>query len=90
MASFKPTRQQRSFMDAQVYDRLIPSDHLLVKLNRVIVWSFIEEKCRPFYQTRGRKGESPVVLFKMLFIAYLFDISERRIEEDCTYNMLFK
>lgn len=90
MAIFKPQRKQRSFFDTQIYDRLIPKDHLLVRLNRVIDWAFIEEETRSFYQRRGRKGISPVVLFKMLFLAYLFDISERRIEDECNYNMLYK
>lgn len=90
MSLFKAQRIQRTFMDATVYDRLIPNDHLLVKLNQKMDWSFIEEACRPFYQERGRMGENPVVLFKMLFLAYLYDISERRIEEDCTFNVLFK
>ena len=90
MAPFKSRRTQRSFMDATVYDRLIPKDHLLVRLDQKIDWSFLEEACRPFYQERGRRGENPVVLFKMLLLAYLYDISERRIEEDCTFNVLFK
>lgn len=90
MALFKPQRTQKSFFDTQIYDRLIPKDHLLVRLNRVIDWSFIEEECRSFYQRRGRKGISPVVLFKMLFLAYLFDISERRIEDECNFNILYK
>jgi len=90
MSLFKAQRQQRSFFDVAVYDRLIPQDHLLIRLQRTIDWSFIEDACRPFYQKRGRHGESPVLLFKMLFLAYLFDISERRIEEDCTYNVLYK
>jgi IS5 family transposase len=90
MSLFKPQRTQRTFLDATVYDRLIPPDHLLVKLNQQLDWSFIEEACRPFYQERGRMGENPVVLFKMLLLAYLYDISERRIEEDCTFNVLFK
>lgn len=90
MSLFKPQRTQRTFMDATVYDRLIPKDHLLVKLNQKMDWSFIEDACRPFYQERGRMGENPVLLFKMLFLAYLYDISERRIEIDCTLHILYK
>ncbi len=90
MALFKAQRKQRSFFDEAIYDRLIPQDHLLIRLNQTIDWSFIEAACRPFYQIRGRRGENPVVLFKMLFLSYLYDISQRRIEEDCTYNVLYK
>jgi transposase len=90
MALFKPRRTQRTFMDEAVYDRLIPQDHLLVRLDQKLDWSFLEEACRPYYQERGRMGENPVVLFKMLLLAYLGDISERRIEEECTFNVLYK
>jgi IS5 family transposase len=90
MALFKTQRKQRSFFDTQIYDRLIPKDHLLVRLNQVIDGSFIEKETRSFYQRTGRRACSPVVLFKMLLLAYLFDISERRIEDECNYNMLYK
>jgi IS5 family transposase len=90
MKPFKSSRTQKSFFDTQVYDRLIPRDHLLVKLNRVLDWSFIEIACEPFYSQLGRKGESPILLFKMLFLAYISNMSEREIEEHCNFNILFK
>lgn len=31
-----------------------------------------------------------MILFKMLLLAYLGDISERRLEEECTFNVLYK
>jgi len=90
MKPFKSQRIQKSFFDAQIYDRLIPDDHFLVKLNKTIDLTFIEGECKKYYSILGRKGENPVVLFKMLLLAYLFDLSERHIEEHCNYNMLFK
>ncbi|MBU1650776.1 transposase, partial [bacterium] len=90
MALFKPQRKQRSFFDTQIYDRLIPKNHLLVRLKAAIDWSFIEEETRHYYQRRGRHARSPVLLFKMLLLAYLYNLSERRVEEDCTYNVLYK
>ena len=90
MAIFKPPRRQRSFFDTQIYDRLIPKDHMLVRLNQAIDWSRIEEETRDFSQRTGRRACNPVVLFKMLLLAFLFDISERRLEDECNYNMLYK
>jgi len=90
MKPFKSQRTQKSFFDTQIYDRLIPQDHILVRLNRIIDWSFLEEECRQYYSQLGKKGESPVKLFKMLLLAYLYDRSEREIEEDCTLNLAFK
>jgi len=90
MKPFKNQRLQKSFFDSQIYDRLIPSDHFLLKLNKTIDFSFVEEECEGYYSRLGRKGESPVVLFKMLLLTYWFNLSERHIEEHCNYNMLFK
>ena len=90
MSLFNPIRKQRSFFDTQIYDRLIPENHLLVRLKAAIDWSFIEQETRQYYQRRGRRACSPVLLFKMLLLAYLYNLSERRVEEDCTYNVLYK
>jgi len=89
MKPFKSLRSQLSFYDT-IYDDLIPKDHLLYKLNQVIDWAFIEDECRPYYSELGRKGESPILLFKMLFLCYLYNISERRIEGECTYHFIYK
>jgi len=90
MPPFKSKRIQVSFFDNQFYDRLLPQDHFLLKLDRAIDWSFIEIECKPFYSILGKRGENPITLFKMIFLAYYHDLSERRIEEECNYNMLFK
>ena len=89
MKPFKSARTQNSFFDL-VYENLVDQSHLLYKLNQLIDWSFVEEECRQFYSDLGRKGESPIVLFKMLLLSYLYNISERRIEEECTYNIIYK
>jgi IS5 family transposase len=90
MKPFKSPKKQKSFFDTQVYDRLIPQDHLLMKLNRAINWSVIEEKCQPYYSPLGRKGTSPIMLFKMLLLSYLYNMSERELEEHCNYHIVFK
>jgi IS5 family transposase len=90
MALFKPQRKQRSFFDDQLYDRIIPQDHLLTRLLITMDWSFIEEMTRDLYQRTGRNACNPVVLFKMLLLAFLYNISERRLEEECNFNMLYK
>ena len=90
MQPFKTNRTQKSFFDSQIYDRLIPRDHILVRLNDTIDFSFVEEECRQYYSLMGRRGENPVILFKMLLLSYMFDLSERSIEEHCNLNLAFK
>lgn len=38
----------------------------------------------------GRDPWDPVVMFKMIFLQFFYDLSDRDIEEQCTWNMLFK
>ena len=69
-------------------ETLVPKDHLLRKIDKIIDFSFIYEKVRHLYcADNGRPPIDPVMLFKMLFIGYLFGIrSERRLEQEIEVN----
>lgn len=54
-------------------DQLVPRDHLLRLIDTHIRFDFIREKTEGLYcSNNGRPAIDPVVLFKMLFIGYLF------------------
>ena len=60
-------------------ENLVPDSHLLRKIDKVIDFSFINEICRPYYCTNnGRPSIEPEVLFRMLFIGYLYGIRSER------------
>ena len=73
-------------------DSLVPEDHLLRKIDRTIDFSFIREKVKDLYsQDNGRPSVDPVVLFKMLFIGYLFGIrSERQLIKEIEVNVAYR
>lgn len=73
-------------------ESLVPQDHLLRKIDRHIDFSFIHDKVKDLYcPDNGRPAVDPTVLFKMLFIGYLFGIrSERRLVEDIRVNMAYR
>ena len=75
-------------------EQLVPQDHLLRKIDRSIDFSFIRRLCAPLYSADnlGRPAIEPEVLFRMLFVGYLYGISrsERRLEEEIHYNMAYK
>jgi transposase len=73
-------------------DALVPSDHLLRKVERVVDFSFIRERVASLYcADNGRPAIDPVVLFKMLFIGYLFGIrSERQLMRDIAVNVAYR
>jgi transposase len=73
------------------HQELVPEDHLLRKINRHIDFSFIHEKVRPYYcEDNGRPPIDPVVLFKMIFIGYLYGIrSVRQLVQEIRTNVAY-
>jgi transposase len=73
-------------------ENLVPSDHLLRKVAKHIDFGFITEKVKNLYcSDNGRPAIDPVVLFKMLFLGYLFGVrSERRLVEETKVNVAYR
>lgn len=54
-------------------DQLVEEDHLLRKIDQYIDFSFIIDKVKPYYsENKGRPSLDPLILFKMMFIGYLY------------------
>ena len=73
-------------------EELVPTDHLLRKIDSVIDFDFIRDKVKDLYcADNGRPAIDPVVLFKMLFLGYLFGIrSERQLIRDIQVNVAYR
>ena len=72
-------------------DDLVPSDHLLRTLERLISFDWVRDKTRKYYSHTGKPSVDPTVLVKMLIIGYLYDIrSERRLVEDVSLNLAYR
>lgn len=82
-----------SFFGSPIYDRVVPRDHFLVQLNRVIDWDSFTAVLLPAYKglaEEGRPPYPPVTILKMLVIAYLYRFSERQVEEATNMNLAIK
>ena len=84
--------EKQQGMELIILEQLVPQDHLLRKIDRSIDFSLIRRLCAPLYSANlGRPAIEPEVLFRMLFVGYLYGIrSERRLEEEVNYNMAYK
>jgi transposase len=73
-------------------EELVPTDHLLRKIDKVIDFGFIRERVKDLYcADNGRPAIDPVVLFKMLFIGYLYGTrSERQLVRDIQVNVAYR
>ena len=60
-------------------DALVPEDHLLRKIEKVMDYDWLYERLDPYYNHEvGRPGIDPVVLIKMVLIQHLFGLSSLR------------
>ena len=73
-------------------ESLVPEDHLLRHIDKYVEFSFITEAVRPYYcEDNGRPSIDPVVLFKMIFIGYIYGIrSERQLEKEIQMNIAYR
>jgi IS5 family transposase len=82
-----------SFFGDYVYRQVVDRRHFLVALNELVDWSALGAHLLDAYKGRGRRGRpryDPVLTFKMLFISYLYGVSERQVEELSTYHLAVK
>jgi IS5 family transposase len=80
-----------SFFGNLIYERLLSKrDHFLKDLAQTVDFRFVREACRDFYVDWGRDAWDPVLMFKMVCLQFLYDLSDRDIEEQATFNMVYK
>lgn len=87
----EPTPRQHT-LEMVILEDLVPADHLLRKIDKYIDFEFIRDKVRHLYcDNNGRPAVDPVLLFKMLFIGYLFGVrSERQLVREVQVNVAYR
>jgi transposase len=73
-------------------EQLVPKNHPLRLLDHYIRFDFIRTETESLYcPNNGRPAIDPMVLFKMLFIGYLFGTrSERRLVRETEINIAYR
>ena len=85
----KDARRDVVFVDI---DALVPKDHLLRKIEKVMDYEWLYERLDPYYcHDNGRPGTDPVVLIKMVLIQHLYGIPSlrqtyQRIQDTLSYR----
>lgn len=85
-------KEKQTKVELVMLEQLVPEDHLLRKIDEHISFEFIYDLVSDKYcLDNGRPSIDPVVLFKMLFIGYLYGIrSERRLSSEIQVNMAYR
>lgn len=81
-----------SFWGAYAYEPIIDrhQDHILVRMEKLIDWSFVEQEVADCYSEKGQHAYHPLVLFKLLVIQNLYNLSERAVCEQTDVNILYR
>lgn len=75
----KQDKSHREQVEIISLDALVPKDHLVRKIDATIDFDFIYERVEDMYSDEvGRPSIDPVVLFKIVFIQYIFGIRSMR------------
>lgn len=73
---------------SDLYDLIVPKDHLLRQINDLVDFSFILTELKDKYSTdNGRTAESPIKMFKYLLLKTIYDISDVDVVERSMYDI---
>ena len=73
-----------TFWGDYVFDQVVKPRHFLIALRELFDWEEMAERFICVYEgeaLRGRPPYHPALIFKMLFLSFLFDLSERMVED---------
>ena len=87
----KPKSPQESFYGSYLYDRIVPVDHLLRKINQVVDFSFTGKLLNDRYNPDiGRPAEDPEFMLRLCLLQYIYGDSDRQAVENARLNLAYK
>lgn len=85
------TTDSRNCFEIVSIEDLVPKDHLVRKVDKALDFDFIYPLVESMYSSQGRPSIDPIILFKMVFIQYLFGIrSMRQTIKEIETNMSYR
>jgi IS5 family transposase len=76
---------------SDLYDVVVPKDNILRKISELIDFSFVNEMLRKSYcETFGRPAKEPEMMFKIMFLKRMYDLSDELLVGELGYNMAYK
>jgi IS5 family transposase len=83
-------KRQGDFLSQAVYDSLIPADHFVRRLSALLDWEALATQLRDCYRHRGRPSVPPEGMLRVVLCQYLYDLSDRQMEEALNFNVAIK
>jgi transposase len=87
----KPKPPQASFYGSYLYDKIVPQDHLLRKINAAVDFSFVNELVKDRYTPDfGRPAEDPEFMLRLCLLQYIYGDSDREVVENARMHNGYK
>jgi transposase len=80
-----------SALDLIVFEKLVPPDHYLRRVKELIHFDPVREMVAGCYSpTMGRPADDPVMMLKLSFLQFQYDLSDREVIEQAKVNIAFR
>lgn len=87
----RENRQMKLSQYRSLYDVIVPKDNLLRKIKENIDFSFVNPMLREQYcENFGRPATEPEIMFKLMFLKKLYDLSDEQLVQNAYVNMAYK
>ena len=84
-------KQTKISLYRDLYDLIVPQDNILRKIKDNIDFSFVNPMLKESYcEHYGRPAKEPEMIFKLLFLKKLYDLSDERLVNNARVNMAYK
>jgi IS5 family transposase len=83
--------QERMSEYRHLYDAIVTKDNMLRKIKENIDFSFVNPMLKKSYcETFGRPAKEPEMMFKLLFLKKMYDLSDEALIQNAMVNMAYK
>jgi transposase len=73
-----------------IFEKLVPKNHLLVKIDSIIDFSFVYGMMKDKYSNIGRESKDPVMMLKICLLEYLYNLSDVEIASRIKTDIAFR
>ncbi|HEY5535492.1 MAG TPA: transposase, partial [Ignavibacteria bacterium] len=86
----KKNNGQLDVFDHMIFEKLIPKDHLLVKIESIIDFSFVYDIVKEQYSAIGRGSKDPMMMVKIFLLEYLYRLSDVQVSKRAQTDIVFR
>ncbi len=86
----KVLNPQLDIFTAEVYNQLVPKNHLLVRIADAVDFNFVLEKLKCTYSNIGRGSYDPIMMFKIQLLCYLYQLSDGKVIQRAQTDIAFR